>query len=178
MLSRLLSGEDYKGHREVIDVWPVVMARVPDAELWIAGDGDLRPELERRVSAHGLERHVRFWGEVPEAKKQELLAACRCLVLPSRAGGFGLVYLEAMRLGRPSLVSTFDAGREVVNPPEAGLHADPDQAEALAEALCRLLTAGPEWAAWSEGARARYEARFTADHFKERLVRALAHLLG
>ena len=178
MLSRLLSGEDYKGHREVIDVWPVVMQRIPDAELWIAGDGDLRPELERRVTAHGIERHVRFWGEVSEVKKQELLAGCRCFALPSRAEGFGLVYLEAMRLGRPSLVSTFDAGREVVSPPEGGLFADPDKPDALAEALYRLLTAGPEWLAWSERARARYEAHFTADCFKERLMGALGHLLG
>ena len=96
--------------------------------------------------------------------------------MPSRADGFGLVYLEAMRLGRPCLVSTLDAGREVVNPPEAGLAADPDNPHDLAEAICRLLTPGPDWGIWSRQARVRYESRFTARHFQERLIAALESL--
>jgi len=45
MLSRLSKRENYKGHREVINAWPGVLRQSPDAELWIAGDGDLRSEL-------------------------------------------------------------------------------------------------------------------------------------
>src|SRR6185369_351165 len=90
-----------------------------------------------------------------------------------RSEGFGLVYLEAMRAGRPCLVSTLDAGREVVNPPEAGLAADPADRQALAAALCRLITPGAEWDRWSEQARLRYEGQFTARHFQERLVKAV-----
>ena len=173
MISRLLRSEDYKGHREVIAVWPLVLQRIPNAQLWIAGDGDLRPELERMARERGLEHHVRFWGWVSEEEKQELLLKSRCLALPSRGEGFGLVYLEAMRLGRPCLVSTLDAGREVVNPPEAGLAADPGDPQALADAVCRLLTSGPEWDRWSAQAKARYERHFTATHFQNRLLEVL-----
>jgi len=77
--------------------------------------------------------------------------------MPSRGEGFGLVYLEAMRLGRPCLVSTMDAGREVVNPPEAGLAANPDNQEELVSAVCRLLADRAEWRQWSAQARRRYE---------------------
>jgi phosphatidylinositol alpha-1,6-mannosyltransferase len=125
----------------------------------------------------GLREKVRFWGWVSEAKKRELLAHCRCLALPSRGEGFGLVYLEAMRLGRPCLVSTLDAGREVVHPPEAGLAADPQRPEELAEAVCRLLSHGPAWVAWSHQARERYATHFTARHFQDRLLAALSPLL-
>ena len=93
--------------------------------------------------------------------------------MPSRGEGFGLVYLEAMRVGRPCLVSTLDAGREVVNPPEAGLAVDPDNREELADAICRLLGDGPEWQQWSKQARQRYEQNFTAKHFQDRLMTAL-----
>jgi phosphatidylinositol alpha-1,6-mannosyltransferase len=111
---------------------------------------------------------------VPDAEKERLLRRARCLALPSRGEGFGLVYLEAMRLGRPCLVSSLDAGREVVNPPEAGLAADPRRPAELAAAVARLLAASdPEWRAWSAQARARYERGFTAAHFQERLVEAL-----
>lgn len=102
---------------------------------------------------------------------------CRCLALPSRGEGFGLVYLEAMRMGRPCLVSTLDAGREVVNPPEAGLAADPDDLRELTDAACELLNAGPQWERWSDQARRRYEATFTAEDFQNRLLAALAELV-
>jgi phosphatidylinositol alpha-1,6-mannosyltransferase len=95
------------------------------------------------------------------------------MVLPSRGEGFGLVYAEAMRLGRPCLVSTLDAGQEVVAPPRFGLAVDPADREALAEAVSRLLTHGPAWQQWSHLARQRYAAEFTAPHFRRRLVEAL-----
>jgi phosphatidylinositol alpha-1,6-mannosyltransferase len=173
IISRLARGENYKGHRELIDAWPLLLQRIPNAQLWIAGDGDLRPELERMVAERGLEQHIQFFGRVSEEQKQDLLVRCRCFAMPSRGEGFGLVYLEAMRLGRPCLVSDCDAGREVVNPPEAGLAVDPGDRQALAVALDRLLTPGAEWDRWSLQARQRYEQRFTAQHFQERLIKAL-----
>ena len=174
IISRLARGEDYKGHRELIAAWPLVLQHIPNAALWIAGDGDLRPALEHLVATRGLTQHIRFFGRISEEQKQDLLMRCRCFAMPSRGEGFGLVYLEAMRLGRPCLVSDCDAGREVVNPPEAGLAVNPDDTQALAAALLRLLTPGNEWSQWSVQARRRYESQFTARHFQERLVGALA----
>ena len=173
MLGRMLRSEDYKGHRQMIEAWPKVSQLAPDAELWIAGDGDLRPALQQLAHARGVSSHVRFFGQVSEEQKQDLMARCRCLAMPSRGEGFGLVYLEAMRMGRPCLVSDQDAGREVVNPPEAGLAANPDDSAQLAQATARLLTGGPEWDRCSSQARGRYEAQFTARHFSERLNAAL-----
>jgi len=173
ILSRLSKAEDYKGHREVIRAWPRVLQNTPDAELWIVGDGDLRTDLQRLVAELRLEKQIRFWGSVSDETKQELLQKSRCLLMPSRAEGFGLVYLEAMRLGRPCLVSTLDAGREVVKPPEAGLAVNPDDEVQLTDSICRLLGDGAEWRQWSEQARKRYEANFTARHFQERLLSAL-----
>jgi phosphatidyl-myo-inositol dimannoside synthase len=173
MIGRMDKSDDYKGHREIISAWPAVLSRIPDAELWIVGDGDLRNELGQLAAARGLKSNVKFYGRVSEEKKQEMLAQSRCLALPSRGEGFGLVYLEAMRMGRPCLVSTVDAGREVVNPPEAGLAVDLDQPQELVGAICELLQTGPRWVNWSDNARRRYEATFTGEHFQERLISAL-----
>ena len=95
--------------------------------------------------------------------------------MPSRGEGFGLVYLEAMRWGRPCLVSTYDAGQEVVNPPEAGLSVDSSDLAQLANSLCRLLLPGAEWDSWSAGARRRYEHFYTAELFQKRLVSMLTN---
>lgn len=173
MLGRMVQSEDYKGHWEMINAWPLVLKHIPEAELWVAGDGDRRLELEDLVRKQGLESKVHFLGWVSEEKKQELLGRCRCLALPSRGEGFGLVYLEAMRMGRPCLASNQDAGREVVNPPEAGLAVNQDDPEALAAALYLLLSEGEEWDTWSREARQRYEHYFTAEHFQRRLIEAL-----
>lgn len=174
MLGRMDRGEDYKGHREMIQAWRLVVERMPEAELWIVGGGNLLPDLQQLAQQSSTPRHIRFFGRVSVEKKQELLGECRCLALPSRGEGFGLVYLEAMRLGRPCLVSTEDAGREVVNPPEAGLSASPRQPAELADATCRLLAPGPEWDQFSARARRRYESQFTASAFQTRLLNALA----
>lgn len=174
ILGRMAKGEDYKGHRELIAAWPKVLASIPNAHLDIVGDGDLRPELEALARAQKLGDRIRFLGRVSEERKAELLAAARCLAMPSRGEGFGLVYLEAMRLGRPCLVSDCDAGQEVVNPPEAGLAADVRDPDAVAAALMRFLSDGDAWRNWSRAARRRYEAHYTAAQFTRRLQSAIA----
>ena len=175
MLGRLDAGERYKGHHEVIRCWPNVQKLVPDAQLWMVGDGDLRDELQAEVHDQQLDSAVRFFGRVSETEKQTLLAAASTLVLPSRGEGFGLVYLEAMRCGRPCIVGT-DAGREVVNPPEAGLSVDPSDPGALAHAIVLLLKRGPEWQRMADAARRRHAGHFTAAHFQARLRTALEQL--
>jgi phosphatidylinositol alpha-1,6-mannosyltransferase len=174
MLGRLLKSEDYKGHREMLNAWPLVVQKIPSAQLWIAGDGDLRVELEQTVAERGLGQAVRFLGFISEERKSELLRESHCMAVPSRCEGFGLVYLEAMRVGRPCLVSTLDAGREVVDPPRHGLAVHPDDRAALADATCRLLTGGPQWQEWSIRARQRYEQAFSASHYQRRLLDALS----
>jgi glycosyltransferase involved in cell wall biosynthesis len=93
--------------------------------------------------------------------------------MPGHSEGFGLVYIEAMRQGRPCLVSMLDAGREIVRPPEAGLAVDPENRDELVDGLCRLLLPTNEWDQWSRQARQRYEEVFTAAHFQSRLETAL-----
>jgi phosphatidylinositol alpha-1,6-mannosyltransferase len=173
MISRLDARQDYKGHRQVIAAWPLVLERTPRAQLWIVGGGDLQPQLEQLVRDRGLGDSVRFFGQVSDCHRDQLMADCRCFAMPSRGDGFGLVYLEAMRMGRPCLVSTLDAGREVVNPPEAGLAVDPGNPKAIAEALTSILGCGEQWERWSVQARTRYECRFTSEHFRTRLITAL-----
>jgi len=173
ILGRVYRSENYKGHRELIEAWPTVVRSSNEAELWVVGGGDAVDDLKGLAVKLGVERQVRFFGAVEEGRKQSLLRSARCLVLPSRGEGFGLAYLEAMRLGRPCLTSTKDAGREVVNPPEAGLAVSPSDISGLAESVLRLLSPGPEWQDWSARAKSRYESAFTAAHFQKRLLQAV-----
>jgi glycosyltransferase involved in cell wall biosynthesis len=79
----------------------------PAKELVIVGEGEERRNLEALLLAAGNPAHVRLVGEVDDATCQRLLASCDVFCLPSRerTEAFGLVLVEAMRYGKPLLVS-------------------------------------------------------------------------
>lgn len=174
IIARMNRSEGYKGHAELIQAWPGVRTRISAAELWVIGGGDGMADLKQLASTLGVGNQVRFFGVVSDEDKQKLLQQSRCLAMPSRGEGFGLVYLEAMRIGRPCLSSLADAGQEVIDPPRAGVAVDPADSDRLAEAVAELLTPGAAWDLRSSAARSMYEEKFTAAHFQRRLLAAIS----
>jgi len=170
MISRLDRGEDYKGHRQMIMVWKDVRKTIPNAELWIAGDGDLKNELEKMAAE---QEGIRFLGKISNIEKQRLLKRCRCLSMPSLGEGFGLVYIEAMRYGRPVLVSDSDAGREVVNPPEAGLEVKQSDLPGMVQKLIFLLGTSSERENMGHRAKDRFDNHFTLKHYQSRILKTV-----
>jgi glycosyltransferase involved in cell wall biosynthesis len=88
--------------------------------------------------------------------------------MPSAREGFGLVYLEAMRAGRPCIGSTSDAAGDIIVQGETGFLVDRADGPALSGAIVSLLTDGARRAAMGEAGRKRFEAHFTADRFAAR----------
>ena len=78
-------------------------------ELVLAGDGEMRAEIEAAIASHGIADRVRITGWISSAQVRDELLAARALVLPSFAEGLPVVIMEAMALGRP-VISTFIAG--------------------------------------------------------------------
>jgi len=108
-------------------------------ELVLAGDGEMRPQIEQYIAKEGLGQHVRITGWISGAQvKQELLAA-RALVLPSFAEGLPVVIMEAMALGRP-VISTYIAGiPELVLDGQCGWLTPAGDVAALATAMRSCL---------------------------------------
>ena len=102
--------ERYKGHDQLLEA----MTTLPDARLVVAGDGDDRRRLEEKAAALGLGDRTFFTGFLSEATLAELYRRCAAFVMPSRGEGFGLVYLEAMRAGKPVLAARGSAAEEIV----------------------------------------------------------------
>jgi phosphatidylinositol alpha-1,6-mannosyltransferase len=137
--------------------------------LVIAGDGDDRPRLQQLAAELGLADRVLFTGFVSEATLAELYARSSVFVMPSRGEGFGLVYLEAMRAGKPCVAARASAAAEVIADGETGLLVDAADAGALDAAL-GLLLSSPELAGrMGEAGRRRFERVFSADRFRERM---------
>lgn len=103
------------GLENLVDSFPIVLRREPEALLYIAGKGPLQPALEQRIKALGLERRVRLLGYVSDAALPMTYAAATLSVVPSVAlEGFGLVTVESLAAGTPALVSPVGGLPEVV----------------------------------------------------------------
>ena len=103
----------------------------------IAGDGPLRPALERQVDELGLGSRVRLIGARADARA--LLGAAEVVVQPSDWEGLPLVALEAMRAGRPVVAAASRGLRELIRDGVDGLLVTPGQPQALADSVARLL---------------------------------------
>ena len=99
----------------------------PDAAAWL-----------ERLSRPPLAGCVRYLGYVPATDREGTYAGARLLVVPSRDEGFGIPVLEAMSAGVPVVAANRGALPEVLG--DAGMLVDPDDAEALAAAMHRVLT--------------------------------------
>ncbi|MDH0868300.1 glycosyltransferase family 4 protein [Mitsuaria sp. GD03876] len=162
---------EQKGHLLLVEAAAAVARQVPDFELVLAGDGELRPTIERRVRELGLERQVRITGWIDsDTVRRELLAA-RALVLASFAEGLPVVIMEAMALGRPC-VSTCIAGiPELIRDGENGWLLPAGDPEALAEAMLACLRLDDaELARVGQRARATALERHDIDREAARLV--------
>jgi glycosyltransferase involved in cell wall biosynthesis len=95
-----------KGHWLLIDAFARLVREGVGARLVLAGDGELRHPLERRIRETGIGDRVAITGWVSNERVRELLRECRALVLPSFAEGLPVVIMEAFAMARP-VISTF-----------------------------------------------------------------------
>src|SRR6185295_10340629 len=177
LVARMASGERYKGHDQILEALPGLLATHSGARLVVAGDGDDRARLEAKAASLGLGDAVVFTGFVSEATLAELYRRCAAFVMPSRGEGFGLVYLEAMRAARPVLATRGSAAEEIVRHGETGLLVDPDDRPELTAALSLLLGDSERARRMGEAGHTRWQQEFGIERFRERLRPLLERLV-
>lgn len=166
-----------KGHAELIECWPSVIARVPNARLLVVGGGKGRADLEAAAAQSPASGQIEFTGFVPEAEIGRIWNRAHLLVMPSRQEGFGMVYIEAMRRGLPVIASRHDAGQEVNVDGETGFNVDLDRPGELADRIARLLGNDALCAAMGAAGRRRWRTHFRYSAFRSRLSQHLARFL-
>ncbi|WP_031436061.1 glycosyltransferase family 4 protein [Methylobacter tundripaludum] len=111
---------EQKGQLLLVDAVSKLLAKGIDIELVLAGDGEMRPEVEALIKQHSLESKVIITGWISSKQVREEILASRAMVQPSFAEGLPVVIMEAMALRRPVL-TTYVAGiPELVRPGENG----------------------------------------------------------
>jgi phosphatidylinositol alpha-1,6-mannosyltransferase len=170
IVGRMATAERYKGHDLLLDAWPKVTAVVPGARLVVVGDGDDRARLETRARAAG--RAVSFHGRLSDAELARAYADCAFFVMPSRAEGFGLVYLEAMRAGRACIAGA-GAPAELVEDGVTGLVVDPTEPDGVLKATLRLFREPATRERMGRAGAERVAREFTEAHFRRRFRAAV-----
>jgi colanic acid/amylovoran biosynthesis glycosyltransferase len=110
-------------------------------ELVLAGDGEMRAEVERMIAVYGISNQVRITGWISSQQVRDEILASSAMVLPSFAEGLPVVIMEAMALKRP-VITTYVAGiPELVIAGENGWLVPAGSASDLTNALVEMLSA-------------------------------------
>lgn len=135
--------ERYKGHQRILAAMPAILARRPDARLWIAGSGPYEEELRRRAVALGVAEHVEIRA-IPADERERMareVAHAAVVVLLSEYETHPLAVIEAIALGVPAVVANTSGLAELADRGLAEAVALDSTPEEVAAAVERQLDA-------------------------------------
>lgn len=182
-VARMAAAEQYKGHDVMLRALPSVLARIPNLMYVVVGDGDDRSRIEALADNLGLRPHFLFTGRVSDAELAALYQRSDVFALPARTvltgsevkgEGFGIVFLEAMAFGKPVIGPREGAPAEIIHHGVHGLLVNPEDPEAVAEALVELLTNPDKARDMGQAASVWAREQYSYGAFREKLKRILA----
>lgn len=152
-----------KGFDDLIRAMALLSPAYDDVRLALVGDGPERSQLRSIARELHVKDRVVFYGKQPPERLFRLMAAGDAFVLPSWREGFGIVYLEAMALGRPVVGCRGQGISDVIEDGVNGLLVDLRNPDGLAMALRRLLDDPAAAREMGERAAALVREKYTWD---------------
>lgn len=147
-----------------------------DRKLYIVGEGPERPALEQYVAEHALSGVV-FTGFLNHAEQETIWEQALFCVQPSIClETFGMTVLESWAHGRPVIVHDIGALPELITPNETGLVVPPEQPEALAAAMARLLDQPDQAQAMGIAGRRMLDERYCRSRWLDDMASVYAGL--
>ncbi len=168
--------EAQKGFKYFIQALPRIARSIPSARFVIAGDGELRPQLEeqaRQAGAAGYTHFIGFQRDVPS-----VLAALDIFVMPSLWEGLPLSLIEALAAGKPIVATDIEGNREVVDDGETGLIVPPADSSSLADAVIALAADRPRAARLAQNAKAAARQRFSEQRMVQEILAQYDRLIA
>ena len=148
-------------NRKGMDLVIRAVAKIPDAWLWLIGDGKERDQLQQLVHSEGISDRTRFIGWV--AEPSDYIAASDAFAVASRHEPLGNVILEGWHANVP-IVSTKSEGPSwYMKHGENGLMVDIDDVDQLAAGLGELRNSQQLCAKLVQGGQATLETMFSED---------------
>ncbi|MGE5476649.1 MAG: glycosyltransferase, partial [Bacteroidales bacterium] len=161
---------------KAFDVLIKALARVPEAYLWLAGEGPLRAELELLAARLGVISRIRFLGWREDVAS--LFAAADLFVCPSRHEPLGNVVIEGWAQGIPVVACASEGPSQLIDDGIDGVLVPVDDDNALAAAINRLIADRPLAAHIGASGRAAYEDQFTEAAVVARYIDFFTKVIG
>lgn len=150
-----------KGVDVLIEAVPKILSVHPNVKLVIIGEGYARQHLSNLVRSLGIDHKVYFAGYISDHEVRKILHHAEVQVIPSRYEPFGIVCLEAMASGVPVVASDIGGLSEIMEDGVTGLKVPPDNSDALASAVNRVLSDATLRDSISEKAREQVVKQFS-----------------
>ncbi len=128
-----------KGVQHLISAMPKILSGYHDSKLIIAGKGGMLDELKRQVDSMGLGSKVYFTGYLNAKQVSKMYKCADVSVFPSTYEPFGIVALEAMLAGVPTVVSDVGGLNEIIEHRVDGMKSYAGNANSLADSILELL---------------------------------------
>ena len=128
-----------KGIQHLIAAMPKILSNYHDAKLVIAGRGGMMDELKAEARNLGLGNKVYFTGYLDSKQVQKMYKCADVAVFPSTYEPFGIVALEAMLAGVPTVVSDVGGLNEIVNHGVDGMKSYAGNPNSIADSVTALL---------------------------------------
>jgi glycosyltransferase involved in cell wall biosynthesis len=152
----------HKLANHAIEAFKIIKNKIPDAKMWLIGDGPMRPYLQERAGSD-----VQFFGHVPNILKYDLLRRAQMVLVPSVREGWGLVVIEANAMGTPVIGYDIPGLRDSILNGETGILTKHPSPSSLAESAFRLLTNDEMLERYSRNALS-YSRKFSWEESAER----------
>jgi rhamnosyl/mannosyltransferase len=169
---------EYKGYEYLIKAAQYLS---DDHVILIGGGGPLKNQLQQLIDTLGVNGKVELMGFVSDEERVACFMACDVFALSSiwKTEAFGIVQIEAMSCGKPVVATCIEgSGVSWVNADGvSGYNVEPQNAEALAEAIRKLLSDPQQYAGFSKRARARYETMFTQEKMIDNCLKLYEEVL-
>jgi glycosyltransferase involved in cell wall biosynthesis len=118
---------------------PVVLQKQPQVKLVIAGQGEEEQNLRSLAQELGITEQLLFTGHLDQSMLAAYMKNCLAIVLPSLTEGLPRVVIEAQLLGKPVIASRVGGIPEIITDGETGLVVEPEDWQALAQAMVKIL---------------------------------------
>ena len=155
-----------KGVFDLLEAWGRVVARCPNAELWVVGADQTNGRIDREVHSSKYGNSIKIIPPLPLADVAELMRQAQVFCLPSHGEGTPNSVMEALACGLPVVATTVGGIPDIVESNRTGILVQQGDVQDLAEALVSLLQDSDCQARMGEAAhefaRTHLDARKTA----------------
>ncbi len=120
-----------------IEAMKEVIREYPSTELWIAGEGQEKPNLKNQISNLNLENNIKMFGWQNDVSK--FYNEADAFLLTSNYEGWGMVVIEAASYGLPIIMTDVGCAGELIKNEESGIVIPVGDSKKLSEVMLKVI---------------------------------------